>query len=56
MAMCAFSKFVAYCFLFMAGLVISVDVKAEDLSSIQECLILQGFYLGAGGRKPWPTY
>jgi peptidoglycan hydrolase-like protein with peptidoglycan-binding domain len=48
------SKSVASCFLFVATLAISVDVKAEDLSSIQECLTFEGFYWGLADGSPGP--
>ena len=47
-------KFVVACFLFLATLATGVDVKANDLSSIQECLTFGGFYLGLADGNPGP--
>jgi peptidoglycan hydrolase-like protein with peptidoglycan-binding domain len=47
-------KSVVACFLFLATLAAGVDVKADDLSSIQECLTFGGFYWGLADGSPGP--
>ncbi len=52
--MCALRKSIASCFLFLVSLVISFDVNADDLSSIQECVKFEGFYRGLADGSPGP--